>query len=122
MKTLLVVDDSAFMRNMIKKHISELDITVVGEAEDGKEAVEKYIELKPDIVTLDLAMLDHDGIEALKEIKEYDPEAKVIIVSSTTDQDTIVDEVLDLGALAVLNKPIIKDDLVATLIDLINEL
>jgi len=121
MKTVLVVDDSAFMRNMIKKHISELDITVVGEAEDGKEAVAKYIEFKPDIVTLDLAMIDHDGIEALREIKQHDPEAKIVIVSSTTDQDSIIDEVNELGALAVLNKPIVKDDLVATLLEIINE-
>jgi len=121
MKTILVVDDSAFMRSMIKKHISELDVTVVGEAEDGKEAVEKYIELKPDYVTLDLAMIEHDGIEALREIKQHDPEAKVIIVSSTTDQEAVVAEVLDLGALTVLNKPIIKDDLLGVLKELINE-
>ena len=96
-------------------------VTIVGEAEDGKEAIEKYKELNPDIVTLDLAMLDHDGIEALREIKQHDPDAKVVVVSSTTDQEAVVDEVLDLGALVVLNKPIVKDDLVATLLDIINE-
>ena len=120
MKTVLVVDDSAFMRNMIKKHISELDVTVVGEAEDGKVAVEKFLELKPDIITLDLAMHDHDGVEALKEMKKHDPEAKVVVLSSTTDQDSVADEVTELGAYAVLNKPIVKEDLIATLSELIS--
>jgi len=121
MKTVLVVDDSAFMRNMIKKHISETDLIVVGEAEDGKDAVEKYIELKPDIVTLDLAMIEHDGVEALREIMQHDPDAKVIVVSSTTDQEAVVDEVNELGALAVLNKPIVKEDFIASLNEIINE-
>jgi len=121
MKTVLVVDDSAFMRNMIKKHISETDLVVVGEAEDGKDAVEKFIELKPDIVTLDLAMIEHDGIEALREIMQHNPDAKVVVVSSTTDQEDIIAEVNELGACGVINKPIIKDDFLAALNELINE-
>ena len=111
MKTVLVVDDSGFMRTLIKKNISTLDVIVVGEAEDGKVAVEKYIELMPDIVTLDLAMLDHDGVEALKGIMQHDPNAKVIIVASTAGQETVINEAKSLGACAIINKPLKDDEL-----------
>jgi len=109
MKKVLVVDDSGFMRTLIKKHLKFLDVEVIGEAEDGKEAIEKYIELNPDIVTLDLAMLDHDGIEALEGIMGHDPNAKVIIVASTAGQNAVVDEAKALGAHAIISKPL-KDD------------
>jgi len=112
MKTVLVVDDSSFMRTLIKRNIGDLDISVVGEAENGKVAVEKYIELKPDIVTLDLAMNEYDGIGALKEIKKLNPDANVIIVCSTGGQGPIIDEAKALGACAIINKPIKDDELV----------
>jgi len=112
MKTVLVVDDSGFMRTLIKKHLKFLDVAVVGEAEDGKVAIEKYIELKPDIVTLDLAMLDHDGIEALEGIMAHDPKAKVIIVASTAGQSSVVDEAKALGAYTIISKPLKDDELV----------
>jgi len=121
MKTVLIVDDSSFMRNIIKKHLDELDVTIVGEAGDGKEAVDKYKELNPDIVTLDLAMLDNDGIEALRVIREHDPNADVIIISSTTDQVTIVDQVTSLGACAIINKPIVKNELIGVFNDLLSK-
>ena len=112
MKSVLVVDDSAFMRSLVKKSIEGLDVTITGEAEDGKVAFEKYVELKPDIVTLDLAMLEHDGVEALRKIMQHDPDAKVIVVSSTTKQANVVDEVMSLGAYTIVNKPNIKDGLI----------
>ena len=112
MKTVLVVDDSGFMRNLIKRNISGLDVSVVGEAENGKIAVEKYLELKPDIVTLDLAMNEYGGIGALKEIKQHDPDAKVIIVCSTGGQEPIIEEAKALGACAIINKPLKDDELV----------
>ena len=121
MKTVLIVDDSVFMRNMIKKYLRDLDVKVVGEAEDGRVAVEKYIELNPDIVTLDLAMFVYDGIKALKEILDHDPNASVIIVSSTADQESVIDEAMDLGARTVLNKPISKEELIGVFNELINE-
>jgi len=111
MKTVLIVDDSGFMRNLIKRHIGTLDIDVVGEAENGKIAVEKYIELKPDIVTLDLAMHEHGGLEALQEIKQIDPDAKVIIVCSIAGRSAILEEVKKLGVHAVINKPLKEDEL-----------
>jgi len=121
MKTILIVDDSGFMRNLIKKCISELDISVVGEAENGKVALEKYIELSPDIVTLDLAMADHDGTGALKAIIQHDPNAKVVVVSSTADSAIVINETLSLGAHTVLNKPIDKSKLTEIIAGLINE-
>jgi len=120
MKTILVVDDSSFMRSLVKKSVAELDVQVVGEAEDGKIAFEKYLELEPDIVTLDLAMLEHDGIEALKKIKQHNPQANVIVVSSTTKQPNVVDEVMSLGAYSVINKPNIKDDLIRAVGEIIS--
>ena len=111
MKTVLIVDDSDFMRTLIKRNISALDVSVIGEAQDGKIAVEKYLELKPDIVTLDLAMQEHGGIEALKEIKQHDPNANVIIVCSTGGQGPVIDEAKALGAIAIINKPLKDDEL-----------
>ena len=121
MKTVLIVDDSVFMRNMIKDHISELDVQVIGEAENGIIAVEKYIELKPDIVTLDLAMFEYDGIEAMKDIMKHDPEASIIIVSSTADQESVIDEAMSLGARTIINKPISKEEILGVFNELIAE-
>ena len=121
MKTILVVDDSSFMRTLVKKSVSELDVTIVGEAEDGKVAYEKYIELMPDIVTLDLAMVEHDGIEALKKIIKHNPKAKVIVISSTTDQDMVSEQVKEMGAFAIITKPNIKDDLISAIQKIENE-
>ena len=121
MKTVLVVDDSAFMRSLIKKHVSELDVTIVGEAEDGKAAFEMYVELMPDIVTLDLAMLEHDGVEALRKIMEHNPKAIVIVISSTTDQDTVTTDVMEMGAYKVITKPNFKDDLIKAIHEIENK-
>ena len=121
MKTMLVVDDSAFMRSLVKKSIVDLDISVIGEAGDGKEAYEKYVELNPDIVTLDLAMIEHNGIDALKNIMLHDPKAKVIVISSTTNQPNVVEEVMALGARTVINKPNIKDALINAVKEIDNE-
>ena len=112
MKTVLVVDDSNFMRTLIKKNISELEVEVIGEAENGKIAFEKYIELKPDIVTLDLAMQEHGGLEALEKIKQHDSNAKVIIVCSTAGQGEVIEKATELGACAIVKKPLVNNELV----------
>jgi len=110
-KTVLVVDDSEFMRTLIKKNISGLDVEVIGEAENGKVALEKYIELKPDIVTLDLAMQEYGGLEALEKIMLHNPDAKVIIVCSTAGQGEVIDKATELGAYAIVKKPLKNDEL-----------
>jgi two-component system chemotaxis response regulator CheY len=107
-KKVLIVDDTAFMRMMLKTIITGKGYEVVGEAQDGIEAVEKYKELKPDIVTMDITMPRMDGIEAIKEIMKMDPDAK-IIVCSAMGQKTLVIDALKLGAKDFIVKPFDAD-------------
>ena len=81
-QNVLICDDAAFMRMMIKDILSKNGYNVVGEAENGAKAVEKYNELKPDLVLMDITMPEMDGIQALKKIKEGDANAKVIMCSA----------------------------------------
>src|SRR5690625_7865667 len=85
-KSVLVVDDAAFMRMMIKDILEKNGFQVVGEAENGAIAVEKYKELSPDLVTMDITMPEKDGITALKEIKQFDSDAIVIMCSAMGQQ------------------------------------
>ncbi|ABR30792.1 chemotaxis protein CheY [Thermosipho melanesiensis] len=103
-KKILVVDDAAFMRMMLKDIITKAGHEVVGEAANGKEAVEKYKELKPDIVTMDITMPEMNGIEAIKEIKKIDPNA-TIIVCSAMGQQAMVIEAIQAGAKDFIVKP-----------------
>ena len=105
---VLVVDDAAFMRHMIKNTLTELGHEIVGEACDGDEACQKYAELHPDMVTLDLVMPGKGGLEALKEIREADPKAKVIVVSALDQRQPLMDA-LRLGAADYVVKPFEKD-------------
>jgi len=105
MKTVLIVDDSSFMRRLIKKIILKNGFDVVGEANNGKLGVEKYKELNPDLVTMDLVMDEMNGLDALKEILAIDPDANVIMVSSM-GQDVIVRDAIVLGAKNFLLKPL----------------
>ena len=79
-KNILICDDAAFMRMMIKDILTKNGYNIAGEAENGQKAVEKYAELKPDLVLMDITMPEMDGIEALKRIKAADPSASVIMV------------------------------------------
>jgi two-component system chemotaxis response regulator CheY len=108
MKTMLIVDDSSYMRDVIKVFAGKLNIDVIGEAESGKDGVEQYIKLMPDIVILDLIMDDVDGLEALKKIRGHNPDAAVIMISSTAKQ--IDKEATLLGAKKVFKKPIDKKE------------
>ena len=114
MKRVLVVDDAAFMRMAIKRMLDGNGFEVVGEAENGAIAVKKYKELKPDIVTMDVTMPEMTGIEALKEIREFDPEAKVIMVSAM-GQEGMVRETIMLGAKSFIVKPFKNDHVIQTL-------
>lgn len=114
MKRVLVVDDAAFMRMAIKMILNGNGFEVIGEAENGAIAVKKYKELKPDIVTMDITMPEMTGLEALKEIREFDPEAKVIMVSAM-GQEGIVRETIMLGAKSFIIKPFKNDHVIQTL-------
>lgn len=104
MKNVLIVDDGAFMRILIRGMLSQNGYTVVGEAEDGCTAVDKYKVLKPDLVTMDITMPNKDGILALKDILTYDPGASVIMVSAL-GQDQYVKEAIVSGAKGFIVKP-----------------
>ncbi|NOY86390.1 MAG: response regulator [Deltaproteobacteria bacterium] len=106
---VMIVDDAMFMRNMIGdifqgKKFADEEYEVVAEAENGIEAVEKYKEFRPDIVTMDIVMPEMTGIEALKEIIKIDESAKVIMCSAL-GQDSLVMEALDAGAKDFIVKP-----------------
>ena len=107
-KNILIVDDAAFMRMMIKDILSKNGYTVAGEAENGIKAVEKYNELKPDLVLMDITMPDKDGIQALKDIKASDPKAKIIMCSAMGQQAMVI-ESIQAGAKDFIVKPFQPD-------------
>jgi two-component system chemotaxis response regulator CheY len=106
-----VVDDAAFMRMMIKDILGKNDFEVIGEAADGAQAVEKFQELSPDLVTLDITMPEMDGIEALKKIREIDPNARVIMCSAMGQQAMVIDAI-QAGAKDFIVKPFQADRVV----------
>jgi len=103
-KSVLIVDDAAFMRMLLKDIVSKAGYEVAGEAVNGADAVEKYKELKPDIVTMDITMPEMNGIEAIKKIKEIDPNAKIIVCSAMGQQAMVV-EAIQAGAKDFIVKP-----------------
>ncbi|WP_313891256.1 response regulator [Psychrobacillus sp.] len=107
-KRILIVDDAAFMRMMIKDILSKNGFEVVGEAADGVQAIEKYNELKPDLVTMDITMPEMDGIAALKEIKSKNPNA-IIIMCSAMGQQAMVIDAIQAGAKDFIVKPFQAD-------------
>ena len=113
-KRLLVTDDALIIREMIKDAATEADWEIVGEAANGEEAIEKYTELKPDAVTLDMVMPDTDGLHALRGIMKNDPNARVLVVSAL-DQAAILKEAITLGARDFIVKPFAKDRLTSAL-------
>jgi two-component system, chemotaxis family, chemotaxis protein CheY len=107
-KRILVVDDAAFMRMMIKDILTKNGFEVVAEAADGMQALEKYKELQPDLVTMDITMPEMDGITSLKEIKKVNPNAKVIMCSAMGQQAMVIDAI-QAGAKDFIVKPFQAD-------------
>jgi len=108
MSRILIVDDAAFMRMMIKDILEKNGFEVVGEANNGIKAVELYKKEKPDVVTMDITMPDMDGIEAVKQIKEFDPSARVIMCSAMGQQSMVMDAIRA-GAKDFIVKPFQAD-------------
>jgi two-component system chemotaxis response regulator CheY len=102
--TVLVCDDAIFMRTMISDILTTAGFQVIGEAETGREAVDRYKELKPDLVTMDIVMPDMGGIEAVREICKVDPDAKVLMCSAMGQQALVV-EAVQAGAKDFVVKP-----------------
>ena len=107
-KNILICDDAAFMRMMIKDILTKNGYNVVGEAENGAKAVEKYAELKPDLVLMDITMPEMDGIAALKAIKASDAGATVIMCSAMGQQAMVI-ESIQAGAKDFIVKPFQAD-------------
>ena len=107
-KNILICDDAAFMRMMIKDILTKNGYNVVGEAENGAKGVEKYNELKPDLVLMDITMPEMDGIAALKAIKANDPGASVIMCSAMGQQAMVIESIQS-GAKDFIVKPFQAD-------------
>lgn len=103
-KKILVVDDSAFMRMTLRDILVKEGYEIVGEAETGDEAADKFKQLKPDLVTMDVVMLKMDGIKAVKNIIANDPDAKILMISAMGQQALIV-EAIQAGAKGFVVKP-----------------
>jgi two-component system chemotaxis response regulator CheY len=117
-RTLLVADDALIIRQIIKDLATSAGWTVVGEASNGKEAVERYEQLRPDAVTLDLVMPETDGLFALHGIMSLDPEAKVLLVSAL-EQRGVLKDAFKAGAADFVSKPFDKGSLQSTLAQLV---
>ncbi|MDI9389508.1 MAG: response regulator [Synergistota bacterium] len=113
-KSVLIVDDAAFMRMMLKDILTKNDFEVVGEAENGKVAVAAYQKLQPDIVTMDITMPEMNGIDAVKAIKTLDASAKVVMVSAMGQQPMVI-EAIQAGAVDFIVKPFQPDRVVEAL-------
>ncbi|QHL86216.1 response regulator [Nibribacter ruber] len=113
-KRILIVDDSFYMRTMLKNMLLDAGYDVVGEAPDGKTALEMAKEKIPDLVTLDVILPDNTGLDVLKGIKQDNPDIKVIIVSAV-GQEVIVNEATEYGALTYIVKPFSEDKVLEAL-------
>lgn len=118
MKKVLIVDDAMFIRLALKK-ILDNKYEVVGEAQNGLEAVRMYKLTKPDIVTMDLTMPEMTGIEALKAIMQYDPLAKIVMVSSMGQESMIRESILS-GAKSFIVKPFNEEHIIRTMDKILN--
>jgi two-component system chemotaxis response regulator CheY len=108
MARVLVVDDAAFMRKMVSDALAKGGHEVVGEAGNGQEAIDRFQELNPDLMTLDITMPEKDGLEALKEIVALDPGARVVMCSALGQESKVL-EAIKSGAKDFVVKPFQPD-------------
>ena len=113
-KRIMIVDDAAVMRLMLKQLLTKNGYEVVGEMPSGAEAVAKYMELKPDLVTMDITMPEMDGVTAVKEILKLDPNAKIIMCTTLGTVDNVKSAILA-GAKNFLLKPLQMEKVMSTL-------
>ena len=114
MKRVLIVDDAVFMRNTLKMMLERNDFEVIGQAEDGEDAVQQFIKLKPDVVTMDITMPKMSGIEALIKIKQTDPNAKIVMITAMGNESMVKEAILN-GAINFIVKPFQEDKVVEVL-------
>ncbi|QCJ42367.1 response regulator [Bacillus sp. S3] len=114
MARVLIVDDAAFMRMMLKDILTKNGLEVVGEGVNGEDAIEKFQELQPDIVTMDITMPEMDGITAVKKIRAINPQAKVIMCSAMGQQPMVL-EAIQAGAKDFIVKPFQADRVIESI-------
>lgn len=119
-KRILIVDDAVFMRNMIREIFASGGFEVVGEAANGLEAVDRFLELRPDLTTMDIVMPFKSGIEATREIVKADPRA-VVIMCSALGQEALVMEAIEAGASDFIVKPFRSEDVIAVVKKVLGE-
>ncbi len=111
-KRILIVDDAAIIRRILKSMFQKNGFTVAGEAQDGQEGISLYRELKPDLVTMDITMPNIDGISATRGILQEFPDARIIMVSSV-GQENVIREAIGLGALDFIVKPLKEEQIIS---------
>lgn len=119
MTRVLIVDDAAFMRLSIRTLLENNGFEVVGEAENGVTAIEKYKLYKPDLVTMDITMPEMTGIEAVKAIKLFDPSAKIVMVTAMGQESMVMDAIMN-GAKSFIVKPFKDEQVIQTLKSLVS--
>ena len=112
-RSVLIADDSSFMRNILKNILNKNGYVIVGEAKDGNDALFKYIELMPDIVTLDITMPNTNGLQALELIKTVNPNV-IVVMCTAIGQKVFINEAIDLGANDYLIKPFDAEKVIET--------
>ena len=119
-KRVLIVDDTLFMRNTLRDIFTSAGFSVVGEADDGVQAVSLFRELKPDLVTMDIVMPYKSGIDATREIVQIDP-AAVVVMCSALGQESLVMEAIEAGATDFIVKPFRGEDVLAVVRKVLGE-
>ena len=114
MKKVLIVDDAIFMRNTLKLMLEKNNFSIVGMAEDGEDAITKFVELKPEIITLDITMPRKSGLEALKEIRNLDKNVKIVMITAM-GQESMVKEAIISGANNFIVKPFKEQKIIEVL-------
>ena len=120
MKKILVVDDAKVVRMVVSQILKRNGYQVIGEAANGREALEKYKALKPDAVTMDITMPEVDGIQGLKDIIAYDSQAKVIMISALDQHDALAESIRN-GATDYVVKPFEDDRMISALHEIFGE-
>ncbi len=113
-KKILVVDDTVFMRTSLRLLLERNDFEVVGEADNGLAAINKYREFMPDLVTMDITMPEMDGLQALKAIRQINANAKVVMVSAMGQEAQVRESILN-GAISFIVKPYKDENVINTL-------
>ncbi len=116
---IMIVDDSAFMRTMIINILKDGNHEIV-QATNGNEAVQKYEQVKPDLVFMDIVMPDKDGVQALKEIKGKDANAKIVMCTSVGGQEKIVNDAIQAGASDIITKPFRPEEITKVISNISN--